>query len=90
MVQLLRSGECNFFIFETEIDNRVKWGKMGHFFNYFLNISKSFTKMKYFMNDYAQCVFSLLLQKRKLPLRNERGGQPTPFQKRVGDPFYPI
>ena len=22
MVQLLRSGECNFFIFETEIDNR--------------------------------------------------------------------
>ena len=58
---------------------RVKWGKMGHFFDYFFNISKFFTKIKNFMNDYAQCVFSLLLQKRKLPLRNERGGHFTPF-----------
>ena len=64
---------------EDERKCRVKWGKMGHFFDYFFNISLFFTKMKNFMIDYGQCVFSLLPQKRKLPPRNERGGQPTPF-----------
>ena len=68
---------------------RVKWGKMGHFFDYFL-ISLNFLLMKNFMIDDGQCVFSLLPQKRKLLPRNERGGPPTPFQKRLGDPFYPI
>ena len=49
---------------------------MGHFFDYFFNISLFFIKMKNFMIDYGQCVFSLLPQKRKLPLKNKRGGDP--------------
>ena len=36
--------------------------------------------MKNFMIDYGQCVSSLLPQKRILPPKNKRGGQP-PFSK---------
>ena len=40
------------------------------------------------MIDYGQCVFSLLPQKRKLPPKNKRGGQP-PFSKMIRWPILP-
>ena len=45
--------------------------------------------MKNFIIDYGQCVFSLLPQKRKLPQRNKRGGQPPFFKNELVTHFIP-
>ena len=54
--------------------NRVEWGKVGRFFEYFFNSLKNLDAMKDFMDYYGQCVSSLPLHKKIGPKKSCAGG----------------